>query len=148
LFLRRLRGVLTTAALWAIPWSAFGLVAGVAYKLGLFPTGFVFFGPSILGGIVGTLGIAGAIVGAVNGAVFATLLLVAERKHHLGDLRAGRTGIWGGLATGATVLLILGSPYIAAGTAVIGFLAGAGSVRLAQRGEKSSSTDIDVARGV
>lgn len=144
MLLRRLRGILTTAALWAIPWSAFGLLAGVAYRLGLFPGFFIQTRPG-LGGIVVALGLAGAVVGAVNGAVFASLLLLAERKRSLGDLRASRTGVWGGLATGATVLLILGSPYIAAGTAVIGFLAGAGSVRLAQRGEKSSSTDIDVA---
>jgi hypothetical protein len=142
--LRRLRGLMISMLLWSAPWAAFGALIGVAYLLGLFP-GTVIRGPAIPGGLPVTLGLAGAIVGAVNGLVFGVLIMIAERKHAVSELRASRIGAWAAVATGGTVLMISQVPLVAAACGVIGFLAGVLALRAAQREGRADATRLDAA---
>jgi hypothetical protein len=142
--LRRLRGLMISMLLWSAPWTAFGALIGVAYMLGLFP-GTVMLGSAIPGGIPVALGLAGAIVGAVNGLVFGILIMIAERRNAVSELRASRIGAWAALATAGTVLMISQKPMVAAVFAVIGFLAGVLALRAAQREGRSDTTKVEAA---
>jgi hypothetical protein len=133
MLIRRIRGLLTSMALGAIPWAALGGTIGIANAFGWLPGGAFITGPILLGSLVNTLVLVGAVVGAVNGGAFGILLMIAERRRGIAELRASRVGLWSALATGGTVLLISGSAVIAAGCALGGFGAGAAALRLAQR---------------
>ena len=137
MLMRRLRGVLMSMFFWAIPWAIFGVAVGFAFKLGYIPYDIV--APRIVGGLPALFGLAGAILGAVNGLSFALLLLLAERNRGLESLRAWRVGAWGALATALTIWLALREPVVACVSAVPGFLAGASALWLARHGRSSEA---------
>ena len=76
----------------------------------------------------------GAIVGAINGFMFAALLLAAERGHAIDRIPWWRFGLWGAAATGVATWMITETPVIAAACAVLGALASIGALALAKRG--------------
>jgi hypothetical protein len=143
LLVKRVRGLFASMLIWSVPWALFGALIGLAYVLGLFPNNISIMGPRVPGGLPVGLAAAGAIVGALNGLAFGVVLMAAERRHRLAELRAGRIGAWAAFATGATIYLLSGSLTIAVVTAAVGFIVGIVGLRLAQRG--SVVEDLDAA---
>ena len=129
--MRRLRGIVVSMLLWAVPWALISLAVGFALArashISVWPD------PGWLG-IPGLLGSIGAAVGAVNGLVFALLVLAAERNRTVETLDVGRLGLWGALASGGIVTLLMGPGVIAVGAAALGFGAAASMAYVARRG--------------
>jgi cation transporter-like permease len=96
LFLRRVRGIVGTALTWALVWLPMGIVMAVYRFRHLHP-----HAPIPLRVIL-VVALAWAAWGAISGAVFASVLAVAERHRALSDLLPSRTAAWGAL--GAVVL--------------------------------------------
>ena len=90
--LRRIRGVAVSAAIWAVAFAAVGLARLPVYDfLGtLYPTG-----PGGLLGVVRTVALNGAVAGLASGALFATIVMLAERRHNFASLTARRFALWG-----------------------------------------------------
>ena len=138
MLLRRLRGLAISSLLWAVPWAGFGVLMGLAFKLGLVPDWVIQGPPDFPAGIIGALGFTGAIIGGINGLVFGGILILAERRQGLAEVPGWRAGGWGMLATGGTVLAMSGSLAVAAVCGLVGFGAGAAALRLAKRGAASA----------
>ncbi|MGI9629282.1 MAG: hypothetical protein ACR2QM_20835 [Longimicrobiales bacterium] len=124
--LRRIRGVLGTAATWGAGWWGVGFVG---WATGLFPTALAFAIPtaSVL-----------ATVGAIAGAGFATLLGATERDRTLGQLSLSRMATWGALGGAA-----IGLP-MAIGMAPVAFLGT--SVFVAVLGATSATATVALAK--
>jgi len=107
LIVRRLRGILSTALMWALPWAVVGggavvaldrlwrapgfhALIGVEYAWGLFLDGARFF----------------ALVGALAGALFAGVVALAERRRTFATLHTGRMLAWGAIGGAALPLLV------------------------------------------
>jgi hypothetical protein len=126
--LRRVRGIIGTAATWAIAWM--GLGAGIGALVG-YDLSFLL-----------RMAMNNSVAGLVAGASFAVILSVAERNHSLEDLSLGRVALWGTggglllslipLAAGVPLAYLLGPLVINAG---IGAGMAAGSVAMAKRAE-------------
>jgi hypothetical protein len=134
LLVKRVRGLIASMLIWSVPWAVFGALIGIAYVLRLLPAHVTIMGPRVPGGLPVGLALAGAIIGALNGLAFGVILMTAERRHRLADLRTGRIGAWAALATGVTIYLLTSSLPIAIVTAAIGFMVGIVGLRLARRG--------------
>ena len=132
MLLRRVRGLLVSSLLGAIPWAVFGVVAGIVASLQLRP-GEVITSPLLFGSVILACTLIGAGIGAVNGAVFGGILMFAERRQGIDELRATRIGTWSALATGGTALVFSSSFMVAAVCALLGFGVGAVALRLAKR---------------
>lgn len=142
MFLRRIRGVLISALLGAIPWTVIGLVGGIVDSHSHRP-GEVITSPLLFGNFILALALMCAGVGAINGATFAVILMLAERRRGVDELRATRIGTWSALATGGPVLAF-GAPIIVASVcALIGFGLGAVALRLAQRRSHDARAALD-----
>jgi hypothetical protein len=87
--IRRLRGILSLAMLWAVVWLLAGLVieVGLRWNAGLLRYGIHF---QDLSGWTG--------LGAFSGAVFAALIALFERRRTFDELSVKRLAIWGALA--------------------------------------------------
>jgi len=99
-FLRRLRGIVSTAVVWAIGWT---LIAWPVFVT-LLPR------LSIVPRVLSALRMAtyAGLAGAVTGTAFAILLTLLERRATLRSLRGRRIGMWGaaaGAAYGVGVIL-------------------------------------------
>jgi hypothetical protein len=136
LALRRGRGILTSMLIWSIPWAALGLSIALAVIAGAF--GSMSITTDFPGGLVPGLTVAGAIVGAINGLVFALLLMLAERNHDLAQMRLTRVGLCGAIGSAATIQLIFSTPVWTGVAAVLGFAGGALALRLAARPASAS----------
>jgi hypothetical protein len=121
-WVRRIRGIAVSMALWAIPWSIVGFVIGLVLKRG----GEFLASPAQLAGV-------GAIVGLMNGFSFAVLLAVAERNRSIETLRAWRMGVWGAVTTGAVGWLVFRDWNLMAICAAAGFGTSALSLWIARR---------------
>lgn len=114
--LRRLRGVLGTAVTWAVLWALIGGLFYLAWFL-LSPP------PARLGvSLWDALAIGvpvGAIAGAMTGAFFAVVLMIAERRNTIEQLSLGRMGVLGTAVGALLVFLDPLSSLIARGTFVI-----------------------------
>jgi len=126
-FLKWLRGVLGTAAVWAFGFGAVGAVV----------TGLSGYG--LLGMLTAFL--PNAVCGFVLGGTFAGIFSLAERRRSLADISTLRVGIWGALGTivlapGMTTGLV---EYVYAVGLGAGFAAG--SVALAKRVPKGEMID-------
>ena len=134
--MRRLRGIVVSMLLWAVPWALIGLVVGIA--LARMDAGDEVVLDPEWPSVVGILAVIGAAIGAVNGLVFALLVLAAERNRTVETLHVGRIGLWGALATGVIAALVFkfvfGVAAIALGTAALGFAAAASMAYVARRG--------------
>ena len=147
--LRRLRGALGNAVVWASSWFAAGLGLGTAFYLGLsLPTP---FWPYVVGGALDL-----ATAGFLAGGAFSLYLGVAARRRTLAELKPVRLGLTGGLIAGLLVpgyILwnTLGIVYISgiapvlvgagATSAVLGGLTAYGTLKLAQRGALEPGAD-------
>jgi len=136
---QRLRGVLGTAIAACIPWSALGLVTGIVFQFNLLPGVQFGYGGSVPGGLVTICTLVGAVVGAMNGVIFSSIVLATECGKQLAELRASRFALWGALATGGTFGLLLRSP-LAAGLGVLaGAIGGIATLSLSRRAVKAST---------
>jgi hypothetical protein len=92
--LRKIRGILRTAATWAIGWAgigtAMGLLAGIHLR---------FLFQLVLGN---------AVAGGIVGGTFAVIVSVAEGRRTLEDLSLKRIALWGGLGSVVLTALPLG----------------------------------------
>jgi hypothetical protein len=120
-WVRRIRGIAVSMALWAIPWSIVGFVIGLALRGREFLAS-----PAELAGV-------GAIVGLMNGFSFAVLLAIAERNRSIDTLRTWRVGVWGAVTTGAVGWLVFRDWTFMAICAAAGFGTSAVSVWIARR---------------
>lgn len=147
--LRRLRGALGNAVVWASAWFAAGLGLGTAFYLGLgLPTP---LWPYIVSGAFDL-----ATAGFLAGGAFSLYLGVAARRRTLAELKPVRLGLTGGLIAGLLVpaylvWTILGIGYVSgigpvlagagAISAVLGGFTAYGTLKLAQRGSLESGSD-------
>jgi len=93
MLLRRLRGIMGTAAFWGLIWLPIGVVLELLLArqpTDVLPPPFLV----MIGVFTGW--------GAVSGASFAVVLAIAERNHALADLSLLRVGVWG--AVGCVLL--------------------------------------------
>jgi hypothetical protein len=103
--MRRLRAILTTAALWATVW--------VLGTLGFLAVAWVFIERVPLSGalfeFVLIASLLSAITGAISGSAFAIALMVAERRRTLDALSKARVALWGAVGGAAlpAALLVL-----------------------------------------
>ena len=95
---RRLRGVLGTALIWALVWLPIGVVLLLWRNSRDIECFYCPPALSVLGIWTGW--------GAVSGAVFATVLMIAERRHALAELSIGRIAVWGALGALSAPLAI------------------------------------------
>jgi len=126
--LRRVRGILGTAATWAVAWM--GLGAGIGALVG-YDLNFLF-----------QLAMNNSVAGFIAGTAFAVILSVAERNHSLEDFTLRRVALWGAgggllvslipLAVGIPLTYLVGPLVI---NAVIGAGMAGGSVAMAKRAE-------------
>jgi hypothetical protein len=137
--MRRLRGILVSMLIWAVPWAlvglAFGIILASMENVGVSPD------PGPLG-VPGLLALIGAMVGAVNGLVFALFVLTAERNRTVETLHVGRVGLWGALASGGIATFVLGLTPFTLATAVLGFAAAASMAYVARRGARHAAGDL------
>ncbi len=91
--LRRIRGVLVMAALWALTWGVVGVLIGLFkwYRGDLIE--------NVALSVILSIGRWFGVVGAINGLLFALVLAIAERKQSVATLSLARFALWGGVAT-------------------------------------------------
>ena len=139
---RRIRAILISMVLWAVPWTILGLVLGVVARLGAF--GEVFVGPPAERvPLVLAAALVGLVTGLANGLIFALLLLVAERGRGIAALRPWRFAIWGALASAATGAAFTQNPWVALVFALLGAGGGLVALGLAKAGGGREAISID-----
>ena len=106
MLLRRLRGVLVTAFLWAAVWGPLGCLIAVALVLS---SRAQVVGLSFGNAMLAVLAFYG-LWGTVSGGVFAVALSIAERQRRIEELSMGRVALWG--AVGGAALPAIGSVAI------------------------------------
>jgi hypothetical protein len=154
--LRRIRGIVGSALLWGCAWAGVGLLFGVAVWLLRDPAAFLF----PVWRFVALQGLFWGIWGSVSGAVFASLLIVAERNSTISTLSTRRLAGWGALGgfflplASYGVLLVTRGPVIGAliPTAIAATIAGllgagmaAGHLSLARRAPALPSRPATIA---
>ncbi|MDH3733221.1 MAG: hypothetical protein OEU54_06780 [Gemmatimonadota bacterium] len=142
--LRRLRGVVGTAATWAVGWGILGgVLHALAGVLGL---------SGILGATLAADVIGHALIGLFGGGAFSALLLT-ERVGSLDSLSVGRSTAWGALAglagSGFVLALFPGLglfaavvPVLAAGS-VVGGVSGGGMSAIARSASRTALGPAD-----
>ena len=97
--LRRLRAVLITALAWALVWAPVGVVVGFVHRESPDLVGII---PAVHNDVLATTlryAVDWGLLGAINGALFAGLMAVAERGRSLASLSMSRIALWGAIAT-------------------------------------------------
>lgn len=157
--LRRLRGVASTALLWAATW---GLVGAAAYAVMGIPGALAEGRPLSVGALVPSVLIGAlflSVYGLLSGAAFAGVLMLAERGRGIQDLSIRRVATWG--AVGGIGILSLNAAliYLQGGgipndmmpvLAIMGLLGAgcaAGSLALARRAPRPETRE-ESSRGV
>lgn len=146
--LRRLRGIGSTALLWATTWLVIGAAVGIAT---IRTTDFderVAYWPQLAAVLF-----LWSAWGAVSGVAFAVAVAVAERRVSLAELSMVRTAMWGGLGSaGVPAVFMLISyfqtgprdivPYaiVVVSSASLGAALAAASLALARRAPRSAAT--------
>ena len=138
---RRIRAILVSMVLWAVPWTVLGLVLGVVAQL----SGKVSVGPPAERiPLVLAVALVGLVNGLANGLIFALLLLIAERGRGIAALRPWRFAIWGALASSATGAAFTQNPYVALVFALLGAGGGLLALALAKAGGGREAVTADV----
>jgi hypothetical protein len=140
---RRLRAIGISMALWAVPWTVFGLILGIVARLGFFGEVHVRAPFQDVPLIVAAV-LVGLVTGLLNGLIFALLLMVAERGRGIGALRSWRFAIWGGIASGATGAASSQNAVIAAIFAAVGAAGGLLALALAKAGAGNEPAAADI----
>jgi len=108
LFFRRLRGILGTALVWTVLWLPVSLVMAIYRYLPLnrdFPVSPV--------KLIAVATLAWSVWGGLSGALFATILAIAERRRTFSQLSARRVAAWGALGAIALPGAILSIAIVA-----------------------------------
>ena len=107
---RRLRAVLVLAMLWAIGWFVIGVAFGLYQYYAGWPIASINFSglANPLLAVVLSYAFGAAKGGAISGALFATLLMIAERNQSAANLTLGRSAIWGVLGAILVPITMLG----------------------------------------
>jgi len=102
-FLRRLRGMALSAAVWAVIFAAVGLARIPIYAMlgSLYPAG-----PQGLWGVVQRVALRGALAGLASGALFGAIVMFTERRRDFSALSGRRFALWG---LGAGMLFVGGA---------------------------------------
>lgn len=132
---RKVRGIVRTAATWAIGWSGIGTIMAILFGVDL--------------GFLVRIAVGNAVAGGIVGGTFALIVSIAERRKTLKELSLKRIALWGGiggialtsipLGFGAPIAILL-RPMVINGLLGAGFAAG--SVAIAKR-----SVDADLLEG-
>ncbi|HEV8448193.1 MAG TPA: hypothetical protein VGQ44_15290 [Gemmatimonadaceae bacterium] len=138
---QRLRGILRTTIVTAIPWTTLGFLIGMVFRFNLIPHVYITLGRPVPGGLVGALTLAGAIIGVINGLSLSGLVLATERNKKIEELRSWRFGVWGGIATAGTLGFVFQSSLVAAVGGVLGFGAGVAALAIARRAISPNDAD-------
>ena len=97
-WLRKLRGIVGIGAIWGVPAAAVGAIGGIVAS--------VFGGGPLLGSVAaGSLTVGGLFL--LLGSGFATVLTLIEGNRTLEELSPRRAALWGALAGGAVLLVML-----------------------------------------
>lgn len=140
--LRRLRGILSLAVLWAMVWLLAGVVVELAFR---WSAGSPRHGLHFQD-LLGWTGL-----GAFSGAVFAALIALFERRRTFDELSVKRLASWGALAgavlpVAASVAMgfaktdVSGAGLVALSFVIMALLGGAcgwSTIRLAKRGARA-----------
>src|SRR5262245_22389748 len=104
--LHRIRAVLVTSVLWALVWASIGAIIGLVTH----PAGIDLLPLPPETGInwsrVAGFALEFAVIGAINGALFALLMAVAERGRTVSTLSVGRVTLWAAVGTFILPLII------------------------------------------
>ena len=141
-WLRRIRGAVGIGLAWAAGWAPIGAVIGLGMG--------VVLGGAPHGVVVARYAALFATCGFFGGAIFSTVLRIAEGRRRFEELSLPRFAVWGalgGLLLGAlaTALGILGAgldlvgAIIAGGSTLLGAGSAAGTLVLARRAEERRS---------
>jgi membrane associated rhomboid family serine protease len=102
LILRRIRGLMGTALIWAMLWSLVGAALAIYNLIREGPER-----PGIELQYIAWVAVFYGAWGAISGAMFALVLAAAERRRSLNDLSMLRFTIWGSLAAVALPILYI-----------------------------------------
>ncbi len=140
----RLRGILGTALTWAVVWLPVGVVmALIALNargdvICLYcPPFWEWFPPFLL---------SWTLWGAVSGAVFAIVLMIAERRRSLAELSFTRTALWGALGSLALPAALMARDGFVRGVLIEGGLMFLPLVLIAGLGAACAAGTLRVAR--
>lgn len=140
MLLRRLRGLLASIVGGAITGGACGALWGLILVLLPGPKE-ITVRPDFPGAVMLVPTALSAVVGALSGAAFGILLMVAERGRGVDELRAYRVAAWSALPSIITLRLVGGSWELAAIGGALAAAIGAGATWLAKRGRQ---TEIEI----
>jgi hypothetical protein len=103
LTVRRLRGVVGMAVLWALVWLS--IAGAFVVVVSLLPQPLE-PGPDVVAPIHSTVGVLATLAGwgALSGAIFAITLAIAEQRRRVAELSATRIAAWGALGSFALPL--------------------------------------------
>jgi len=139
MIIRRLRGLLASTAGGALAGGIAGFGLGLIFLLVPGPKTITIV-PQLPGAVLVVPALWGAVVGALSGAAFGVLLMLAERGRGIADLRAYRVATWAAVASVAALRLGGGSwPLVALGGG-LGAAIGAAATWLAKRGAEPVAT--------
>jgi hypothetical protein len=129
MFWRRLRGLVVTT----IGGAFVGGVTGTVLALiGILTPGQTKPLPEWLG-VIFVLAAFGALFGALGGAAFAMLLMVAERGRRVAELRPWRVGLWAAIASAVAVRLTFSLWTVVALGSAVGAVVAAAATFIANR---------------
>jgi hypothetical protein len=126
MLLRRLRGVLGAALIWAVLWIPLGVAVGVIWYARTPPYDLITdvnappqYPPALP--IVAQETLAFMIWGAVVGIFFAVILLAAERRRTIHELSTRRFAAWGVVAALALPVVLIGIDWTQSDRVYIGW---------------------------
>ncbi len=133
-WLRRIRGALGMGLTWAVAWLGVGAIIGLVTAV-LSPA-------STLSGLAVWVGFV-ALFGFIGGAIFSTVLGIAEGRRRFDEMSLPRFAAWGavgGLLVTLVMALVFGDPVMgllgpASVLTLLGAGSAAGSLALARRAE-------------
>ncbi len=129
-WLKRIRGALGIGLTWAAAWGGFGIILALVVG-GIRGDPFAFLGDAIFY----------AAIGFIGGAIFSTVLGIAERRRRFDELSVWRFAGWGALGGLLVPMLLLGGLAGGPGSLFIGVFtllgagSAAGSLALARRAD-------------
>ena len=128
--MRRLRGLVGTAIVWAGAYALVGFVVGAVF----WATGTTLFG---FGFVAWTWlwAKASAVVGAISGGAFSLAVMALERRRDFSAITPMRFGSLGAVTAGIVIGVLSSPEWLVFGLAgaALGFICGSGSVIVARR---------------
>ena len=106
--LRKVRAILFTALLWGFLWSLVGAGIGVVrwWRNDLIDV--IGPPPGVILSIIGGIAVRWGMLGAINGALFAIVLALAEKRGSIATMSLARFALWGAVATVVVPAIVLG----------------------------------------